>query len=437
MFDTGGTAGQLIRATELIGEATASISSDMAGSEAGEALREAIAAEQQLTLTICLLTERVARTGEYLEDGAVSMSAWLRTAARCTPAWASSRIKTGKLLVDSLPCTRAAWAAGDLNFEHALVIGRACKGLDFDDTAAMDRALAAAAPNSSPTDLVDIANAILEHLAPETAEKDRDQKTAEQALHLSDVPDGGWMTGTFDPESTALLRAALAKATPEGKITVDPDGLVTPALSLSHRQALGMVEMARQFLDFGTGHAGGANKPHLVVLAALDDLRDQIGVGYLPGTGTLPIGDVRRIACDCKIIPVLLGSLGQPLDLGRTTRTVTPAQRVALNVRDKGCRHPDCNRPPADCEAHHVWHWLDGGPSDLDNLLLFCRGHHTGHHKGEFTVAANGDQQFTITKTPRRFRTWKLPVKVFKPASATPWYRASKRSPEPGRPAPG
>ena len=78
-------------------------------------------------------------------------------------------------------------------------------------------------------------------------------------------------------------------------------------------------------------------------------------------------------ACATGLKRPLPGSAGQPLDLGRTVRSVTPAQRTALNVRDKGCRHPDCHRPPADCEAHHVIHWLEGN--------------------------------FTITKTPRRFRT--------------------------------
>ena len=405
MFDNGGMAGQLTRATALITEAAAAITPDMTGPEAGEALREAIAADQQLTMAICLLTERVDRTGEYSADGAISMSAWLRNEARCTPAWASNRVRTGRLLVDSLPKTRAAWAAGKLNFEHVQIIRRAVKGLDDNQIAVLDRALAAAAPDASPSGLTDIAKTILEHLAPETAEQDRDVKTASQSLHLSDVPDGGYLTGDLDPETTALLRAALAKFTPEGRVTVGPDGVVRPALPLSHRQALGLAEMARQALDFGSGHAGNADKPHLVISASLDDLRDQIGVGYLPGTGTIPIADVRRIACDCKIIPVLLGSEGQPLNLGRTVRTATPAQRIALNERDKVCRHPDCHRPPADCEAHHVWHWLDGGPSDLDNMILFCRGHHTGHHKGDFTVAAHGDQQFTITKTPRRRRT--------------------------------
>ena len=81
----------------------------------------------------------------------------------------------------------------------------------------------------TPTGLADIANTILEHLAPQTAAKDRDDKTASQSLQLSDVPDGGYLTADLDPETTALLRAALTKFTPEAKITVGPDGLVTPA----------------------------------------------------------------------------------------------------------------------------------------------------------------------------------------------------------------
>src|ERR1700712_762812 len=318
MFDTGGMAVQLAAATALIVDAAAAINPQTLGPQASEALREAIAADAQLTRTICLLTERVDRTGEYAADGAVSMSSWLRNEAHCTPAWASQRVQTGRLLVDSLPRTNAAWAAGDCNFEHVQIIRRACKGLAADDIAVVDRALAAAVPNVTPGALTDIAHAVLERIAPDKTEKDRDDKTASQSLHLSDVPDGGYLTADLDPETTALLRAALEKFTPEGRITVREDGLVQPALPLSHRQALGLAEMCRQALDFGTGHAGCTSKPHLVVTMGLDDLRDQIGVGYLPGPGILPVADVRRIACDCKIIPVLLGSEGQPLDVGTT-----------------------------------------------------------------------------------------------------------------------
>jgi HNH endonuclease len=84
----------------------------------------------------------------------------------------------------------------------------------------------------------------------------------------------------------------------------------------------------------------------------------------------------RLRAAAALLPPVLGGALTQPLDVGRATRVVTPAQRTALAVRDGGCRFPGCSRPLAWCEGHHLRHWLDGGPTDLANLALLCRAHH-------------------------------------------------------------
>ena len=82
-------------------------------------------------------------------------------------------------------------------------------------------------------------------------------------------------------------------------------------------------------------------------------------------------------------LPAALGGVpSQPLEVGRTSRVVTPAQRSALAVRDGGCSFPDCDRPLAWCEAHHVWHWAAGGPTDLENLVLLCRAHHRAVHEG-------------------------------------------------------
>jgi hypothetical protein len=68
------------------------------------------------------------------------------------------------------------------------------------------------------------------------------------------------------------------------------------------------------------------------------------------------------------------------LDVGRTTRTVTPAMWAALVTRDEHCQAPGCDRPPADCEAHHIEHWSRGGSTSLDNLKLYCWKHHRERH---------------------------------------------------------
>jgi hypothetical protein len=99
---------------------------------------------------------------------------------------------------------------------------------------------------------------------------------------------------------------------------------------------------------------------------------------------------------------ILGGAPSQPLDVGRTSRTITPAQRHALAVRDGGCVFPGCSRPLVWCEGHHLVHWLDGGPTDLANLVLLCRAHHRAVHEGGWRLARGPDGGVTATPPHRR-----------------------------------
>jgi hypothetical protein len=77
----------------------------------------------------------------------------------------------------------------------------------------------------------------------------------------------------------------------------------------------------------------------------------------------------------------------EPLDVGRRSKVVPPAMRRAVIVRDRGCRFPGCDRPYTWCDAHHVAHWADGGPTAAQNLLLLCRPHHRlVHRPGRFRL---------------------------------------------------
>jgi 5-methylcytosine-specific restriction protein A len=80
---------------------------------------------------------------------------------------------------------------------------------------------------------------------------------------------------------------------------------------------------------------------------------------------------------------MVLGSQGEPLDIGRATRTIPAGIRRAVVARDIGCIHPGCTKPAAWCQAHHVKHWANGGPTALANLVLRCHQHHwIVHHDG-------------------------------------------------------
>jgi Domain of unknown function (DUF222)/HNH endonuclease len=90
-------------------------------------------------------------------------------------------------------------------------------------------------------------------------------------------------------------------------------------------------------------------------------------------------GTLRRAVA---LLPAPLGAPTQLLDLGRATRLITPALRRALTVRDGGCIAAGCDRPASWTDAHHLTHWLHGGPTNLDNLVLICRIHHRAVHEG-------------------------------------------------------
>ena len=112
-------------------------------------------------------------------------------------------------------------------------------------------------------------------------------------------------------------------------------------------------------------------------------------VGNGPGTGTLAPAMARYASCDGEITRLVVGPASRPLDLGRTRRVVPLSLRRALEIRDRGCIIPGCDRPAGWCHAHHITHWADGGETDLSNLALLCQHHHTELHLGHWHIDMN------------------------------------------------
>jgi hypothetical protein len=117
----------------------------------------------------------------------------------------------------------------------------------------------------------------------------------------------------------------------------------------------------------------------------------------------LPVSTVRRLCCDAEIVPVVMNGRGEVLDVGRSKRTVSRAQRRALRSMHRTCAHPDCSVPFADTKAHHIrWWWRDLGPTDIDNLIPLCERHHHLVHEGGWTLTMS-------TRSPERIATWIRP----------------------------
>jgi uncharacterized protein DUF222/HNH endonuclease len=203
----------------------------------------------------------------------------------------------------------------------------------------------------------------------------------------------------------------------------------------SQRLGDAFAEMIRRYLDTGASPSKGGEKPHLVITINWEDLRDGTGTGTLLRTGT-PISahTARMYGCDAKVswyTPPARGNsggehggdagggggdgcgssggngggsggvsgsgAGGEATLTDAVRLFTGKTRRLLELRDRGCAFPGCDRPPGWCHAHHVIHWSDGGPTTLDNGVLLCGSHHRLIHQGAWTVriAHDGQPEFT------------------------------------------
>ena len=152
------------------------------------------------------------------------------------------------------------------------------------------------------------------------------------------------------------LTSGLTDAGYEQDFRGEPLGLTAPHFAQSHSDA-GSV---------GTAEGMG---------------RGERGCGITGFDQALSPTEIRILACDAQIIPAVLGTHGEILDLGHAKRLVTPGLTAALHLRDKGCTFPGCTTPPSWCDGHHIVYWAKGGKTDLDNLALLCRHHHTEVHR--------------------------------------------------------
>jgi hypothetical protein len=124
-------------------------------------------------------------------------------------------------------------------------------------------------------------------------------------------------------------------------------------------------------------------------------------MSYLDDGPHLAAETARRIACDGSILKLVEDEQGQPLSIGRKSRTIPPALRRALRVRDRGCRFPGCTHT-AYIDGHHVKHWADGGETSLENLVMLCRRHHRMVHEGGFGCERKASGEFVFTDPYQR-----------------------------------
>jgi hypothetical protein len=155
-----------------------------------------------------------------------------------------------------------------------------------------------------------------------------------------------------------------------------------------NRQADAFALMAETVLARGPTvlRNGDKHLVHIHVDLGALAARDAEGKSTIEDGPAIPPETVRRLCCDGGLVTWLNDDTGRTLDVGRKTRAIPPALRRALDKRDRGCRFPGCENRRF-VHAHHIEHWVDGGETKLDNLVLLCSYHHRLLHEGGFQIA--------------------------------------------------
>ena len=223
-------------------------------------------------------------------------------------------------------------------------------------------------------------------LADDHLEKDTfERRWQRRGFHVSETLDG-WaaLGGSLDPVGQRTVITVLDHLEPP-----DPHDAPGGPRSLAQRRADALVALAHHCLN---DEKPSGNPPHLNVVidvaAITGDSIDQLTARMeLDGVGTITRQTLDQLACDGAVARVLTAGTSEILNLGRATRFATPAQRRAVAVRDRHCRFPSCRRLPPWCDVHHILGWFtDDGPTNLDNLILLCRRHHTLNENTRWTI---------------------------------------------------
>ncbi|MEO5981487.1 MAG: DUF222 domain-containing protein [Pedococcus sp.] len=195
-------------------------------------------------------------------------------------------------------------------------------------------------------------------------------------------------TLVLDQEGAAALDSAVdALARPRREADTGNLDPRTPAA----RRADALLDLVDRAASAPPGVPRQA-KTALVVTIGLDVLTGRCrGAGLTPTGEVLSAGTVRRLACEAQVIPVVLGTRGEVLDQGMARRLFDRAQIRHLWLRDRHCTFPGCSKPPAWTDAHHLVHWVDHGPTDIDNAALLCRAHHSIVHTHRYGATITND----------------------------------------------
>jgi Domain of unknown function (DUF222)/HNH endonuclease len=324
-------------------------------------------------------------TRAWADQGFRSCAHWLSVHIGVDLYQGGDLVRTG-LALRQLPRIAAAFAAGQLSFDKARALSHVA--LPEDETRWLE-----VARYASGAQLSRICRAVRRALEAD------DPRRADDALCRRGVRhwwrDDGMLEllAVLPREDGAVVLAALEAATDaiaRERHTApghDASGQEPGYMTRGRLLADGLTQVCQDWVSRASVTPVSAPTTQVVVHVDAATLQgdDAAGRCHIEAGPWLGAASLRWMSCDADRVSVLERD-GLPIDTGRASRVIPPRLRLALQARDQGCRYPGCSVPAPRTEGHHVRHWVDGGPTRLNNLVSLCRFHHRRHHEGKFQV---------------------------------------------------
>jgi hypothetical protein len=366
---------------------------DLEGDELGEGLIAGRESIDRLEAAFAAGLHRFDRSGEYRVDGALSAIAWLRWKCRLSGGAAAERVGIARQL-PQLPRIREAFGKGELGYQHVAMLARTVENVGAGPVRQHEASLLQAAQSMDASRFAGVTRDFEHRVDAAGVLAEANRAYGRRYLHLGEVSNGLMrLDGLLDCEGGAIVRTALNSV-----ISRDKEDERTAG----QRTHDALIDLCKRQLDSGRLPDSGGQRPHLTITASAESLAGLEGqpAGQVAWTPGVPAETVRRLACDAAVTRITSKGTSTPgsetgrpggsghvsstemtAEISAASRTIPPATRRALVARDRGCVFEGCGRPPEWTDAHHLRHWVDGGPTTLENLALLCRRHHRMVHE--------------------------------------------------------
>ena len=347
--------------------------------------------EDRIKSTIRVRNQAAAIRAEAVAElrrrkGAESTETVLRESGLLARGKARSELETAQQL-EHLPKTREGLRKGEISPDNARIIAGASQRGPIDE-----EELAQIARTQAPDKFAGTVRRHERDRSPDDGESRlKRQRQRRFARIKTDVDDGMVVLyGRFDPVTGARIETVLSAKMGELWRAEDPGNRVTAGQR--------MADALEHLLTGPRGKTenGRAQDVKLLLIADYDALSGEIKDARLSDGTPIPASELRRLACDAQVLPAIFRGGSQPLDLGWARRTANGAQRAVLVARDRAC--VGCGAKAAWCQAHHIVHWADGGPTNVDNMVLLCSRCHHKVHDNDWQIRQTPSGQYTLRR---------------------------------------